>query len=66
MLTQFLDADLPSNLEALKTRIESTLAISLKWFTQNRLKINTTKTGGHFEIFPSEKPFEVYRALRRR
>ena len=42
--TQFLDADLPSNLQALITRNESTLAISLKWFTQNRLKINPTKT----------------------
>ena len=42
--TQFLDAESPSNLQALKTRIESSLAASLKWFTQNRLKINPTKT----------------------
>ena len=42
--TQFFDAESPSNLQALKTRIESSLAASLKWFTQNRLKINPTKT----------------------
>ena len=41
---QFLDADFPSNLQALKARIERSLAVSLKWFTQNRLKINPTKT----------------------
>ena len=42
--TQFLDADLPSNLQALKARVESSLQISLRWFAQNRLKVNPTKT----------------------
>jgi len=41
---QFLDADFPSNFQALKTRIESSLLIAMKWFTQNRLKINPAKT----------------------
>ena len=42
--TQFLDAEFPSNAQALKVRIESSLHVSMKWFTQNRLKINPTKT----------------------
>ena len=42
--TQFLDADCPSDSQALKSRIEETLCIGLKWFTQNRLKINPAKT----------------------
>ena len=42
--TQFLDAEFPSNLQALKTRVESSLRISWTWFTQNRLKINPNKT----------------------
>ena len=41
---QFIDADFPSNHQALKARIENTLHVALKWFTQNRLKINPTKT----------------------
>ena len=40
----FLDADSPSNIQALKTRIENTLSVALKWFIQNRLKINPAKT----------------------
>ena len=42
--TQFLDADCPSNIQVLKTRIENSLSVALKWFTQNRLKINPAKT----------------------
>ena len=42
--TQFLDADSPSNILDLKTRIELSLSVALKWFTQNRLKINPAKT----------------------
>ena len=42
--TQFLDADYPSNTQALKSRIEHSLSVALKWFTQNRLKINPAKT----------------------
>ena len=41
--TQFLDAEIPSNLHVLKTRVESSLSAALTWFTQNRLKINATK-----------------------
>jgi len=41
---QFIDADVPSNIQALKTRVEHTLTIALQWFTQNRLKINPSKT----------------------
>ena len=42
--TQFLDAKFPTNLQALKARIESSLQTSMRWFTQNRLKVNPTKT----------------------
>ena len=42
--TQFLDSEFPSNVQALKARIESSLHMSLTWFVQNRLKINPTKT----------------------
>lgn len=42
--TQFIDSDEPSNVEQLKTRVESTLATALNWFTQNSLKINPSKT----------------------
>ena len=41
---QFLDADYPSNIEALKSRVESSLSVALKWFIQNHLKINSAKT----------------------
>ena len=41
---QFLDTDTKSNITALKSRVESSLDIALKWFTQNRLKINPSKT----------------------
>ena len=41
---QFLDSDLSQNLPQLKHRVESTLSVALRWFTQNRLKINPTKT----------------------
>ena len=42
--TQFLDADQPTNIQALKSRIENSLSVALTWFTQNRLKINPAKT----------------------
>ena len=35
---QFLDSDSPDELGMLKERVESTLKIALKWFTQNRQK----------------------------
>ena len=41
---QFLDTDMPDNFSQLKHRVENTLSVALKWFTQNRLKINPTKT----------------------
>ena len=41
---QFLDADAPSNMLALKKRVENNLSVALKWFAQNRLKINPAKT----------------------
>ena len=41
---QFLDSDAPKKLETLKQRVEGTLDIAINWFTQNRLKINPTKT----------------------
>ena len=41
---QFLDADTPSNILALKKRVEDNLSVAMKWFTQNRLKINPSKT----------------------
>ena len=41
---QFLDTDLSENLPPLKQRVENTLSVALKWFNQNRLKINPTKT----------------------
>lgn len=41
---QFLDSEVTNNLNVLKKRLEHTLDIALKWFTQNRLKINTSKT----------------------
>ena len=41
---QFFDADAPSEVQSLKRRVESTLASVLTWFTQNRLKINPSKT----------------------
>ena len=41
---QFLDSDLPIYTHELKTRIETNLAVAMRWFTQNRLKINPSKT----------------------
>ena len=41
---QFLDSDSVKNLASLKERMENTLDAALLWFTQNRLKINPTKT----------------------
>ena len=41
---QFLDADVPSNVNDLRDRVETTLSLVLNWFTQNRLKINPRKT----------------------
>ena len=51
--TQFLDAHCPSNIQELKIRIENSLAVALQWFTQNRLKINPTKT--EFVIIKSRR-----------
>ena len=42
--TQFLDTDMPRNVNELKARIEENLAIASDWFTQNSLKINPLKT----------------------
>ena len=41
---QFLDTDSPANIQDLKNRVESNLSLAMKWFTQNRLKINPSKT----------------------
>ena len=41
---QFLDSDLPHNHQDLKNRIEATLAVAMHWYTQNRLKLNPSKT----------------------
>ena len=41
---QFLDTEAPSNIEALKTRVENNLSCAFKWFSQNSLKINPSKT----------------------
>ena len=41
---QVLDSDTPQNLPVLKKRVESNLSVILDWFTQNRLKINPSKT----------------------
>ena len=43
-VAHFLDADFPSNHQTLKTRIEKTLHVTMKWFTQNRLKLDPAKT----------------------
>ena len=41
---QLIDADTPANIGDLRERVESTLDTALNWFTQNRLKINPSKT----------------------
>ena len=41
---QFLDCDSVENLACLKERVEGTLDAALLWFTQNRLKVNPSKT----------------------
>ena len=41
---QFIDSDPPRNLSQRKRRVEQTLSVALCWFTQNRLKINPSKT----------------------
>ena len=41
---QFLHSETPANMNTLKQRVEQTLETALSWFTQNRLKINPTKT----------------------
>ena len=41
---QFIDADSTGNLPELKRRVEECLSVALRWFTQNRLKVNPTKT----------------------
>ena len=41
---QFLDSDEPCNLSDMKMRLETSMSAALKWFTQNSLKINPSKT----------------------
>ena len=41
---QFFDAETPSEIQTLKCKVENTLSTVLTWFTQNRLKINPSKT----------------------
>ena len=41
---QFLDTEPPSNSHVLKARVEANFSTAFKWFTQNRLKINPSKT----------------------
>ena len=41
---QFLDCDSVENFACLKERVEGTLDAALLWFTQNRLKLNPSKT----------------------
>ena len=41
---QFLDTESPAEINSLKSRVENTLAAVLDWFTQNRLKVNPSKT----------------------
>ena len=41
---QFLDSDYPGNSRELKARIENSLSFATKWYTQNRLRINPSKT----------------------
>ena len=41
---QFIDADTSANIGDLREGVESTLDTALNWFTQNRLKINPSKT----------------------
>ena len=41
---QFLDTEKHRTSKALKTRVESSLSIAFTWYSQNRLKINPSKT----------------------
>ena len=41
---QFLDCDITSNLQDLKERLQRNMQVALNWFTQNRLKVNPSKT----------------------
>ena len=41
---QFLDRDITSNLQDLKERLQRNMQVALNWFTQNRLKVNPSKT----------------------
>ena len=38
------DSDTTENLDVLKQRVEGTLELAYKWFTQNRLNINPSET----------------------
>ena len=55
---QFIDSDTIENWNALKQRVEDTLELALKWFTQNRLKINPSKTE-LLVLKPRKKRFET-------
>ena len=55
---QFIDSYTTENLDALKQRVEETLELALKWFTQNRLKINPSKTE-LLILKPRKKRFET-------
>ena len=41
---QFLDSESPKQLSVLNQRVENTLETAMQWFTQNRLKLNPSKT----------------------
>ena len=41
---QFLYSDFEGNVQELKTRVEANLAAAMTWYTQNRPKINPTKS----------------------
>ena len=41
---QFLHLELPENLKQLQTRVQSTLENAQQWFTDNSLKISSSKT----------------------
>ena len=50
---QFLDCDTPQNIPDLKKRVEQSPSVALDWFSQNKLKINPSKT--EFTILKSRR-----------
>ena len=50
---QFLDCDTPQNIPDLKKRVEHSRSVALDWFSQNKLKINPSKT--EFTILKSRR-----------